>query len=73
MTRKHYFMGNRVAPKGIDPDTATNTTIEGVASSGTVSPLGTVAHKEHWDGSVDANVTPGPVSLKTTTHKGASN
>lgn len=31
---------------------------EGVASTGVVSPKGTVTHTDHWDGRVDATVRP---------------
>ena len=42
----------------------THTITEGVAASGQVSPKGTVAHREHWDGRVDAKATVKPVTAK---------
>lgn len=41
----------------------THTVTEGVASTGQVSSKGTVAHREHFDGRVDATVNPRPVSV----------
>ena len=39
-------------------------TTEGIASTGQVSPKGTVAHREWFDGHVDATARPRPVSYK---------
>jgi hypothetical protein len=41
----------------------TRITVDGLAATGQVSPQGTVTHREHWDDSMDAIVTPQPVSL----------
>lgn len=37
--------------------------VDGLAATGQVSPQGTVTHRDHWDGSMDAIVTPQPVQL----------
>ena len=42
----------------------THTVTEGVASTGQVSPKGTVSHREHFDGRVDAKATVKPVTAK---------
>jgi len=39
-------------------------TVEGVASTGQVSPKGTVAHREWFDGRVDAKASVRPVTAK---------
>ena len=59
---KHYFMGSGGSTKGVDPEKDANVTVVGVSASGKVSKNGTVTTTEHWDGSVDANVEPNPVS-----------
>ena len=41
-----------------------NVVTEGVAKTGQVSPKGTVAHREWFDGRVDAKASPRPVSVK---------
>jgi len=41
-----------------------NTTVEGVAQTGQISPKGTVAHTEWFDGHVDAKATVKPVTGK---------
>lgn len=41
----------------------THVTTEGVASTGQVSPKGTVAHREHFDGRVDAKASVKPVTV----------
>jgi hypothetical protein len=38
-----------------------NVVVEGVAKTGQVSTKGTVAHREWFDGHVDANASPRPV------------
>ncbi len=45
-------------------DQRTHTTVEGVATTGQVSPKGTVAHTEHFDGRVDATASVKPVAVK---------
>ena len=42
-------------------DQRNNVVVEGVAKTGQVSPKGTVAHREWFDGQVDANARPRPV------------
>ena len=41
-----------------------NITVEGVASTGQISTKGTVAHREWFDGHVDATANPVPVTMK---------
>lgn len=42
----------------------TKDTIWGVASTGQIAPEGTVTLREHWDGRVDAIVSPRPIRLR---------
>ena len=56
-------------PEGYAKRTRSKT--EGVAKTGKTSTKGTVTHTEHWDGSVDATVRPGPISMKLTNPLGA--
>jgi len=68
MTRKNrkiYLMGTGKTPRGVNPDHDTNTVTEGVATTGQLSPRGTVTHTEHWDGHIDATVTPRPIHMTT--------
>jgi len=58
----HYRPGR--APNVTPYNQRSHITVEGVASTGQVSPKGTVAHKEHFDGRVDAHATVKPVTLK---------
>lgn len=37
--------------------------VDGLAATGQVSPQGTVTHRDHWDGSMDAIVRPEPARL----------
>ena len=39
---------------------------EGIASTGEVSPNGTVTHTDHWDGRVDATVKPQAYGMRLT-------
>ena len=39
----------------------TNITTEGIARTGEESPLGTVSHKEEWDGRIAAMARPAPM------------
>ena len=49
----------------LDPfDQRTNTITDGIASTGQMSPKGTVAHTEHFDGRVDATASVRPVTAK---------
>ena len=50
-----------------------NVVVEGVAKTGQVSPKGTVAHREWFDGHVDANARPRPVSMKMSEVKRLAN
>ncbi len=45
---------------------STNTTVEGIAVTGQVSPKGTVEHTEHWDGRIDATAKPAAFGLGLT-------
>lgn len=51
--------------------TSTQSTTDGVATTGQVSPRGTVEHVEHWNGRVDAVVRPKALGLKLTPVDGA--
>jgi len=44
--------------------TRQNVVTEGIAKTGQVSPKGTVAHREWFDGRVDAKASPRPVIAK---------
>jgi hypothetical protein len=52
------------APNVTPYNQRTNTVTEGVASTGQISPKGTVAHREHFDGRVDAHANVQPVTVK---------
>jgi hypothetical protein len=55
--RKHLWVA-RQAPGQLTLKQSTNRVVEGVAKTGEVSPKGTVAHIEDWDGRVAAEANP---------------
>jgi hypothetical protein len=54
----------RVRPPTTPFSERSHVTVEGVASTGQVSPKGTVAHREWFDGHVDATASVRPVTAK---------
>ena len=53
-------------PEGYKQSTRERT--EGVATTGQVSPKGTVTHRDHWDGRVDATVRPATFVMRMGSH-----
>ena len=56
-------------PEGYQKRTQSKT--EGVAKTGQVADTGTVTHREHWNGSMDATVRPKTVTMKMNVTMGA--